>query len=148
MTSLSFSGKRFLDRRTRARLRELVPAMVEEGGRAGDVHVVFVDDDTIAGLHRDHFGDPRPTDVITFPIDDDADQSARGSAVSAILGEIVVSADTAQREAARRGLSPDREAALYVIHGVLHLLGYDDTTPEARREMRRAEKKYLVRLRL
>jgi probable rRNA maturation factor len=60
-------------------------------------------------------------------------------------GQIVVSAETAHRVAFQYGWSSDEELLLYVIHGALHLVGYDDTTEEARRRMRSCERFYLER---
>jgi probable rRNA maturation factor len=61
-------------------------------------------------------------------------------------GQIVVSADTAERVAPQYGWSTDEELLLYVIHGALHLVGYDDTTDAARRRMRSGERFYLERM--
>ena len=97
-------------------------ALAAEGAR-GAVEVAFVDDETIAGLHDRFLGIPGPTDVITFPADDEPAPDERDGAA---LGEIVVSTDTAARQAPEYGLDPLDETYLYVIHGVLHLLGYDD----------------------
>ena len=61
-----------------------------------------------------------------------------------VFGEVVVSAETALREASKRGLTPEREVALYSIHGTLHLVGFDDTDATSCRKMRREERKYLM----
>ncbi len=97
----------------------------------GAVEVVFVDDLAIAELHLRFMDIPGPTDVITFPLDDDSplgssETTSPGDAP--LLGEIVVSTDTACRQAPDYGMDPLDEAHLYVVHGVLHLLGYDDRT--------------------
>ena len=96
---------------------------------APPVVVVLVDDREIARLHRRFLGMRAPTDVLTF-----AD------------GEIVVSAETAAREAHRRGHAPLDELLLYVVHGALHLRGHDDRTKAARARMRAAERRALARL--
>lgn len=93
------------------------------------VVVALVDDETIAELHERYLGVPEPTDVLSFP-----------------HGEIVVSGDTARREAAARGIPPLHELVLYVVHGALHLAGHDDRTPAARRRMRAAERRVLAEL--
>ncbi len=62
------------------------------------------------------------------------------------FGEIVVSAETALREARARGIEPQEELLRYAIHGLLHILGYDDRTPSERRRMRALERRYLKRL--
>jgi probable rRNA maturation factor len=81
-------------------------------------------------LHARFFDDPAPTDVITFP----------GDAESGVAGEICVCADVARDYAARQGCDPSRELALYLLHGYLHLAGYDDRDPAGRARMRRAER--------
>lgn len=90
----------------------------------------------MADLHGRFMNDPSPTDVLTFDLRGDG--RARH-----IDGEIVVSTDTALREATRRNLRPKDELLRYVVHGVLHLLGMDDRTADQRRAMRRAEDEVL-----
>ncbi len=94
-----------------------------------DVVVALVDDRTIAKLHGRYLGDPTPTDVLSFP-----------------HGEIVVSGDTARREALARGIAPLHELLLYVVHGALHLAGHRDKKARDRALMRRAERRVLAAL--
>ena len=116
-----------------------VEAALAHGGRAGiPLSIVFVDDARIAELHGEWFDDPTPTDVISFDLGED---DAAGPA-----GELYVSAERARAEAAQRGLSPRRELALYVVHGVLHLCGFDDHDPLERSRMRDAEAAVLAEL--
>lgn len=105
-----------------------------------DIHVVICDDEEIAGVHGEFFNDPTPTDVITFPIEGD------GSVKSPLSGELLVSAETADRAAAEHGHSAETEILLYVIHGVLHLGGFDDRDADSRSEMRAAERRALQSL--
>ena len=108
------------------------------GGRAGaPLSVVFVEDDELAALHADHLGDPSRTDVITFDL---------GGGEPGPVGELYVSVDRARRVAGRRGVSVRRELCLYVVHGVLHLCGFDDGTDEERVRMRAAEATVLAGL--
>ena len=76
------------------------------------IEVTIVSDTDIALVHGEFMHDPTPTDVITFQ-----------------HGEILISADTALRQGAEHGQSLDRELALYMIHGLLHLAGWDDHDP-------------------
>ena len=85
----------------------------------------------MAELNREHLRHRGPTDILTFDYGDGT-------------GELVISLDTAAREAAARGLPLRREVALYVAHGLLHLTGLDDRTPAQRRAMRRAERALLA----
>lgn len=100
----------------------------------GDLSIVFVNDAEIAQVHADFMDDPSPTDVITFP--------AQPEMKSA--GEIIVSVDHARNRAAELGEPFSRELSLYLIHGWLHLAGYNDQTECDRAEMRNAEQKALA----
>lgn len=99
------------------------------GCPAGELSLVFLTDPALARLHADFLDDPSTTDVITFEGD-----AALGSA-----GEICVSADTAAAYARRHRRDFSAELTLYVIHGWLHLAGYDDLQPAKKRRMRAAE---------
>ncbi len=94
------------------------------------VEVAVVSDAVIARVHQDFMGIAGATDVITFD-----------------HGEIVTSADTARNYAAEHGHGVNEEVALYIIHGLLHLNGYDDTTPKAKATMFRVQEPLWVRLR-
>jgi probable rRNA maturation factor len=99
-----------------------------------ELSVYFVTEQRITQLHEEFFNDPTPTDCITFPIDED------------FLGELFICPKTAQIYAAKHHLNPYEETSLYVVHGILHLLGYDDLTPAKRRTMRKKEKKCMAHL--
>lgn len=107
---------------------------------SANVHVVICDDDEIAGVHGEFFDDPSPTDVITFPIE------GEGTAELPLIGELLVSAETALRVAAEQDHPAQTELLLYAIHGVLHLGGYDDQDAVSRSEMRSAEQQALQSL--
>lgn len=95
----------------------------------GELSLVFLTDAALAKLHADFLNDPSTTDVITF----------EGNPRIGIAGEICVSADTARTYANAHGHDFATELTLYLIHGWLHLAGYDDLKPEKKRVMRRAE---------
>lgn len=101
----------------------------------GELSLVFLNDRELAQLHADFLDDPSPTDVITFEGD-------LGTA-----GEICVSVDMAAAKAAEHGQPFSAELTLYLVHGWLHLLGYDDLVPARKRRMRAAEKRALATLR-
>ena len=130
------------------------------GPPPGELSLVFLTDAALAQLHADFLGDPTPTDVITF----------EGDAAAGLAGEICVSADAAarhlrqfvvppsggiRRKPAKAGTTNSRqllaafsaELTLYLIHGWLHLAGYDDLVPAKKRLMRRAEARALELLR-
>jgi len=87
-----------------------------------EVGVAIVSDRRISEVHEEFMGLAGATDVITFE-----------------HGDIVISAETARANAARFGQRVDREVALYIVHGLLHLNGFDDTEPRARRRMHAAQ---------
>mgnify|MGYP001441043822 CR=1 FL=1 len=103
------------------------------GCPAGELSLVFLTDSALAQLHADFLQDPRTTDVITF-----AGQPDLG-----VAGEICVSVDTAARYARQHGHAFATELLLYLVHGWLHLAGYDDLQPVKKRAMRRAEARAL-----
>lgn len=103
----------------------------------GELSVVFLTDPALARIHADFMDDPTPTDVITFEGDRAAGQA----------GEICVSADTARAYAREHGRDFAEELTLYVVHGWLHLAGYDDLQPAKKRRMRAAEKRAMALLR-
>jgi len=107
------------------------------GCPAGGLSLVFLTDPALAKIHGDFLGDPTATDVITFG----------GDPAAGLAGEICVSADTARAyaRAHRRDLSS--ELTLYVVHGWLHLAGYDDLQPAKKRRMRAAEARAMKLLR-
>jgi probable rRNA maturation factor len=95
-----------------------------------EVSVLLVGDRAIRRLHRTYLNHDRPTDVLAFP-----QQGGVPAPQPHLLGDVVISVETAARQAKAHGHSLDRELALLLIHGILHLVGYDDTTPAARRRM-------------
>jgi probable rRNA maturation factor len=112
-------------------------ALRAEGVRAASISIALVDDATIHDLNRRHLGHDWPTDVITFALSDPGEPE--------LSGELVVSAEMAATTAEEAGLDPSAELALYVIHGLLHLCGLDDLTPDDADAMRRREAWHLDR---
>ena len=84
-------------------------------------------------LHARFFGDPSLTDCISFPMDSEAQEGYR------ILGEVFVCPQVARRYAESHKGDPYWETTLYVVHGLLHLMGYDDISEKERSLMRAAE---------
>jgi probable rRNA maturation factor len=99
-------------------------------GGLDEIAIVLVDRATIARVHADFLGDPSETDVITFP-----------------YGEILVCPAVAREQAPKHGAALENEVLLYALHGILHLTGYDDTTPAAAREMAKAQDALLRKVR-
>ena len=106
-----------------------------------EVIIHFVNQKAIGEIHADFFSDPSPTDCISFPID--PPKKRNGDTKHQILGEVFVCPKIALEYAKSENLDPYKEATLYLIHGILHLIGYDDIAPSARRKMRQMEQKCL-----
>lgn len=104
-----------------------------------DVHVLLVGDARMSDLHVQFMNVEGPTDVLTFPID----ENQRGQVLS---GEVYVCVPEARRAAGERKISPEHEVLLYALHGLLHLLGYDDRTDRDFRTMHRTEDVILTSL--
>ena len=118
-----------------ARIREVVTSILaDEGYAAAYVSIAIVDDATIRPLNARYLGHDYATDVLSFVLEHDEGN---------LEGEVIVSAETAQRSAARFGWRAADELLLYLIHGTLHLVGYDDLTDEALPAMRARERHYL-----
>ncbi len=113
----------------------------------GVLSIVLSDDATIRTLNRQFLGHDYPTDVLSFLLASNASEtSADHSCEEEVWGEIIISVETAQRNARQYRQPLEKEVLRLVIHGVLHLLGYDDAAPEQRQRMRRKEQTYLTRL--
>jgi probable rRNA maturation factor len=111
-------------------------ALAAVGRPGGAVEIDVVDDGEIRRLNAQHRGVRRGTDVLAFPLE------LPGSG-SPLVGQIVISADTAARQARRVGVPLSTELALLVTHGVLHLIGYDDRDPVEAQLMHRREREIL-----
>ena len=117
----------------RRRIRRLAASALRALGRAGaEVHVTFVTDARIGRLNRQYRGASRATDVLAFTLE--------GPGPGRLLGEVIVSAETACRQARRLGVPVGLELGLLVVHGLLHLVGYDDRYPLEARLMHERER--------
>ena len=125
--------------RIRAAIRHV---MMEELGSEVNVSVAVVDDGRIAELNRVFLKRIGPTDVLAFPLD----EGLGTEEPERVVGEIVISAERARREARKRHTTTDTELILYAVHGMLHLAGHDDRTPGERKRMRRREAEVLASL--
>ena len=112
------------------RLRRQAESLLAAVGRADSVLSILVTDDRrIAPLHERWMGEPGPTDVMAFPM-----YEPKGMEDSPILGDIVISAETAAR---RRPKDPHGEVLRTLVHGLLHLTGHDHKTARERLRMER-----------
>lgn len=133
----------FSDRREGAELpgdwlaQGVAAVLALHGLVAGEVSLAAVSDAEMHQLNRRFLEHDYPTDVLTFPHDGGLDW---------VTGDVVFSADYAEREAAERGVSPHDEMLLYAIHGALHLAGFTDADPEEKAAMRAAEREAFAAL--
>lgn len=112
-------------------------AAFQGGCPEGELSLAFLTDPAVARIHADFLSDPTPTDVITF----------EGNTSLESAGEICVSVDTAFSYASLHQRDFSEELTLYLVHGWLHLSGYDDLKPTKKRIMRAAEKRAMACLR-
>jgi probable rRNA maturation factor len=123
----------------RKQMREIVRAVLDGQGVAdADVSLAFVDNPTIHTLNKRYLDHDEPTDVLSFPLSEPGAKK--------LAGELVIGAEVAQAQAQERGHDVQVELALYVIHGLLHLCGFDDKSDSAAAQMRLRERHYLKQL--
>jgi probable rRNA maturation factor len=120
----------------KARMRTIVQAVLEgEDEQDAEISLAFVDNPTIHRLNLRFLKHDEPTDVLSFPLSD--------SGARKLQGELVIGAEVAKEQAAERGHDIDAELALYVIHGLLHLCGYNDHDSRDADLMGERERHYL-----
>jgi probable rRNA maturation factor len=123
----------------RTRIRDAARSVLEGEGIADyEISLAFVDNATIHRLNKQYLDHDEPTDVLSFPL-------SEGGARK-LAGEIVIGAEVAAVQAESRGHDVQAELILYVIHGLLHLCGYDDKSAASEATMRQRERHYLQAL--
>ncbi|HEY9154540.1 MAG TPA: rRNA maturation RNase YbeY [Opitutaceae bacterium] len=129
----AYPGLKF-DRRAILRVIQILDTHADKfrgGCPPGELSLALLTDSALAKLHADFLDDPTTTDVITF----------EGDSAFGVAGEICVSVDTARAYAKKHQRDFHEELTLYLVHGWLHLAGYDDLVPAKKRLMRAAEKR-------
>jgi probable rRNA maturation factor len=136
MAKISIASPQEIVAIDRAGLRNIVRTVLE-GEKVADyeISLAFVDNVTIHRLNKQFLNHDEPTDVLTFPLSDKGTKK--------LAGELVLGAEVAWDEAKERGHDVQAELALYVIHGLLHLCGFDDKAPASTVKMRERERHYL-----
>ena len=109
------------------------------GETDSELSLLFVDDPYIKGLNLNYRNINAATDVLAFSIREGKALSGQGL----LLGDVVISAETAKREAGKRRVPVKEEMLLYMTHGILHLLGYDDKGPCGRKRMELKQRELL-----
>jgi probable rRNA maturation factor len=134
-------------------------ALVDEGVRGlAEVSLIFADEATIADLNQRFMGKVGPTDVLSFPIDAEPELSGRVpdaggtgpgepplSEIPQLVGDVVICPAVAARNAVEHECTLDDEMALLVVHGVLHLLGWDHVIDDEAEKMEARERELLAR---
>jgi len=100
-----------------SKIKRAVKEVLSKKGKDARLSIVLVDNSRIKELNKQYFNSDEVTDVISFPLNDN---------MNFLSGEIIVSVETAVDVAGKRNISIEGEIVLYIIHGILHLLGFDD----------------------
>lgn len=108
--------------------------LVDSEYQAAEVSIAVVGDAEMHQMNNQYLAHNYPTDVLSFPLE---------KTNQFLAGEIIVSSETAQKQASENGLSDFDELLLYVVHGTLHLVGFDDKDPNDRKLMREKEAVYM-----
>ena len=122
------------------RAREAAEKLLLDAGRPdAELSVLLTGDAAIRALNRDWRGVDAPTDVLSWA----QDEAPAAGRAEDILGDVVISLETAARQARARGWELGEEVALLLVHGILHLLGYEDESEAGAEEMRMEERRIL-----
>lgn len=127
----------------------ILATLAYEGyGQSCEVSVTLTDDEGIWAVNKEYRGIDKPTDVLSFPLTDfDATEEPPADEPTVSLGDIVVSLERAEAQAAEFGHSPERELAFLCVHSTLHLLGYDhELSDEDDADMRRRQREILEQM--
>jgi probable rRNA maturation factor len=100
-----------------------------------ELSILLVDEDTMSAYHEKYLGEPGPTDVLSFPMDELRPPADDDEPPAGLLGDIVLCPAVTQRQAREHGRSATAEAEYLLVHGLLHLLGYDHAEPDEKAEM-------------
>ncbi|HVE91832.1 MAG TPA: rRNA maturation RNase YbeY [Actinomycetota bacterium] len=115
-----------------------VAAGEEDVDPRAELSVLLVDRESMASLKEKWLGEPGPTDVLAFPMDEHPSEEEQY-----LVGDIVICPDVAREQAESQGGTVLEEVELLLVHGFLHLLGYDHAKPSEARTMRHRERKIL-----
>lgn len=116
------------------------------GPEEAEVSLTLVDDQRIHALNLEYRGVDRPTDVLSFALQEESDEEPEFEFEDDMLGDIVISAERAREQAQEYGHSFEREIVYLAVHGTLHLLGYDHEEEQDKLEMRSQEEAVMALL--
>jgi len=124
-------------------LERLASAVMErESLPPGELSILITDDTTVRRLNREYAGDDEPTDVLAFSLREGEEFASPDGVLR--LGDVIISYPTALRQAVEAGRPVEAEIDHLLVHGVLHLLGYDHAEAEEEERMRRREQELLA----
>ena len=109
-----------------------------------ELSVVLVDEDTMSAYHQKYMGEPGPTDVLSFPMDELRPPNDDEEPPAGLLGDIVLCPAVTARQAREHGRTPEAEAEYLLVHGLLHLLGFDHAEPPQEKEMFDLQRRLLL----
>lgn len=117
-----------------------------EGLGEAEVSLILVDDQRIHRLNLEYRGVDRPTDVLSFALQEEMEEEPETEFEDGMLGDIVISVERAREQAEEYGHSFEREIIYLAVHGTLHLLGYDHEEESDKQEMRSKEEEIMTNL--
>ncbi len=129
---------------TEAQVTQWAQTALSRAGRSGDLTVRIVSPEEIQALNATYRGKDRPTNVLSFPFE--IPQDVADALDDVYLGDLAICADVVAREAKAQGKPLSAHWAHMVVHGTLHLLGYDHIDPDQAQEMERLETEILAEL--
>lgn len=121
---------------------------LSNGSEAAEVSLVLIDDQRIHELNFEYRGVDRPTDVLSFALQEEVDGEPDIEVEDEMLGDILISVERAREQAAEYGHSFEREIIYLAVHGTLHLLGFDHEEELDKQEMRSKEEEIMGKLKL
>jgi len=138
--------------------RELLETKLKQGieaanrlfgeSEAAEVSLMLVDDLRIHALNREYRGVDRPTDVLSFALQEEMEEEPESEFEDDMLGDIVISVPRARAQAEEYGHSFERELVYLAVHGTLHLLGYDHEEAAEKEAMRHKEEEVMTVIKL
>ena len=130
------------------RLEETAAATLRHEGTSGELALVLTDDPSIQELNRDFLGEDAPTDVLSFSALEEAGPFVTAPGAGGYLGDVIISYPRAVQQAREQGHAVELELNLLVVHGILHLLGYDHAEADEKRAMWAVQRSVLDQLHL
>lgn len=141
-----FTGAAYASPPAEDRLREVAEAALRHEDRWGQITLVITDDQGIRELNRDFLGRDAPTDVLAFAAQEETEPFVVAPEGGNYLGDVIISYPRAAAQASDLGHPVEQELNLLVVHGVLHLLGYDHATEEEKAVMWARQEEILAHL--